>query len=214
VDGDAMVLTTGQGPAAGDGDLVVRARGGEADAREELASRCRKSAYLFALQLMGDADAALDIAQEAVIRFLGMLPQFQPERPMQPWLLTVVRNLARDRWRRGRVRRAESLDAPELDLAQRLADPAADPELDARQHELQRVVWSALSALPHDLREILVLRDYHDLSYAEAAEVLEIPIGTVMSRLHRARKQVRERLLASHPELFSTLHGGGAEHEH
>jgi RNA polymerase sigma-70 factor (ECF subfamily) len=75
------------------------------------------------------------------------------------------------------------------------------------------VVWSALSGLPHDLREILVLRDYHDFSYAEAATVLDVPIGTVMSRLHRARKLVRGRLLEAHPGLFQTMHDGGAEHD-
>jgi RNA polymerase sigma-70 factor (ECF subfamily) len=200
-------------PPVAESDLILRARGGEAEAREELAARCRRSAYLFALQLVGDRDEALDLAQETVIRLLGALPRFRPERPLRPWLLTIVRNLARDRWRRLKVRRAESLDAPEVDLTRYLADTAANPERDARRAEMRQVLWKGLSALPPKLREILVLRDYHDLSYAEAAQVLDVPIGTVMSRLHRARNRLREKLLADHPELFSGVREGGAEHD-
>jgi RNA polymerase sigma-70 factor (ECF subfamily) len=196
-----------------DPDLILRARSGEAEAREELAAHCRRSAYLFALHLVGDPDEALDLAQETVIRLLGALPRFSPERPLRPWLLTIVRNLARDRWRRLRLRRAESLDAPELDLSRHLADPASDPEHDARRAEVRRALWTGLSALPADLREILVLRDYHDLSYAEAAKVLGVPIGTVMSRLHRARNRLRGRLVAERPDLFSEARQGGAGHD-
>lgn len=200
-------------PASAESELITRARGGEAEAREELAGRCRRSAYLFALQLVGDSEEAKDLAQETVIRLLGALPRFRPERPLRPWLLTIVRNLVRDRWRRLKVRRAESLDAPAPDLSRHLADPSADPERDVRRDEVRRAVWAGLSKLPNDQREILVLRDFHDLSYAEAAKVLGVPLGTVMSRLHRARARLRQQLVEEFPDLFPSAHSGGAEHD-
>jgi RNA polymerase sigma-70 factor (ECF subfamily) len=77
------------------------------------------------------------------------------------------------------------------------ADPSADPAADAERHELRQRVWRAISELSGPQREIIVLRDYHDLSYREIAEVLSIPQGTVMSRLHSARKNLREIIVAA-----------------
>ncbi|MDX1501903.1 MAG: RNA polymerase sigma factor [Thermoanaerobaculia bacterium] len=180
--------------SGGQRELVARAREGQDDAREALAAQCRQTAYTFALQLLGDPDDALDVAQESVLRFFLKLRRFDPSRPLRPWLLTIVRNQVRDLWRRRRVRRADSLDDQDADLSREVVDPTADPERDASRVELRRRLWRALSALPPKLREILVLRDYHDLSYSEIAGVLEIPAGTVMSRLHRARAELRRQL--------------------
>ncbi|HSG81743.1 MAG TPA: RNA polymerase sigma factor [Gemmatimonadota bacterium] len=175
--------------------LLARARDGERAAREQLAQRVGRSAYVFALQITGAPDAARDVAQDGVLRFFQHLDRFDSSRPLDPWLYQIVRNRARDLMRRERVRRHESLDAWLEQGHPEAADPAADPAADAERHDLQRRVWRAISQLPEDHREIFVLRDYHDLSYREIAEVLEIPQGTVMSRLHAARKGLREILL-------------------
>lgn len=171
--------------------LVGRAQTGSAEARNELASRHRDSAYLLALQLLRNRDDALDVAQEAMLRFFSTLNQVQRGRPVRPWLLTIVRNQVRDLWRRRRVRHAESIDTGAETLAAQLVDGAASPEEDAYRRELRRSVWRALDELSADQREIIVLRDFHDLSYDEISEVLAIRPGTVMSRLHGARKQLR-----------------------
>ena len=189
--------------SGGQRELVVRAQAGHRDAREALAAHCRHTAYTFALQLLGNRDDALDVAQESVLRFFQNLRRFDASRAVEPWLLTIVRNRVRDLWRRRKVRRADSLDDDEEgDLSREVVDPAADPERDAARDELRRSLWRTLGELPAKLREILVLRDYHDLSYAEIASVLEIPTGTVMSRLHRARAELRERLAADRAELL------------
>jgi RNA polymerase sigma-70 factor (ECF subfamily) len=177
-----------------DTELVLQARSGVEAAREELARRYREPAYLLGLQLTGNREDALDIAQDALLRFFATLDRFQAERPVRPYLLRIVRNRAADLWRRRRIRRAESLDAGEL--PRQIADDRPEPEESARRAELRRRVWRAVSELAPAKREILVLRDYHDLTYAEIAKVLEIPIGTVMSRLHAARKALREILIA------------------
>ena len=88
--------------------------------------------------------------------------------------------------------------------------PLADPSAAAEQHELQRRIWRAISELSDAHREILVLRDYHDLAYREISEVLSIPQGTVMSRLHAARKSLREILIAAGEGPVADRPAGGA----
>jgi RNA polymerase sigma-70 factor (ECF subfamily) len=128
-----------------------------------------------------------------MLRFFTTLDRFDASRPVKPWLFQIVRNRVHDLHRRRRVRRHDSIDEVDEDgLSIELVDEDVDPERDASRTELRRHVWQALSQLSAAHREILVLRDYHDLAYAEIAETLEIPIGTVMSRLHAARKRLRE----------------------
>lgn len=179
---------------AGEGRLVGLAQRGVAEARERLAARHRRSAYLLALQLLGNPDDALDVAQESMLRFFGRLESFDAGRPVRPWLFQIVRNQVRDLRRRRRVRKSEPLEPEAGDLSRQIADPSQDPEASAAAAELRRRIWRALSTLGERQREILVLRDYHDLAYAEMAEVLKIPVGTVMSRLHGARKALRRVL--------------------
>ena len=174
-------------------DLVRQAQAGQREAREELARRYRQSAYVLALQLLRNRDEALDVAQEAMLRFFASLDRFRRDRPVRPWLLAIVRNQVRDQLRRQRVRRTESLDATP-DLSTALVDTASTPEDEASRSQLRRRIWRAMSRMTPNKREILVLRDFHDLSYAEIADVLAIPSGTVMSRLHDARKQLRALL--------------------
>ncbi|MDR9451887.1 MAG: RNA polymerase sigma factor [Acidimicrobiia bacterium] len=97
--------------------------------------------------------------------------------------------------RRESLRRHESLDAWLEQGLPEAVDRSADPAADAERSDLQRLIWQAVSQLTEAHREIFVLRDYHDLSYREIAEVLSIPQGTVMSRLHAARKSLREILM-------------------
>jgi RNA polymerase sigma-70 factor (ECF subfamily) len=191
---------SGRGGDEGEGserELVRRARGGDAAAREALAIAHRRAAYLLALQLMGNRDDALDATQDALLRFFSTLHRFRPEQPVRPWLYSIVRNRCRDLLRRGRVRRAEPLEAEPERWRPELVDASADPELDAERAELRRKVFAALGELAPEHREILVLRDYQDLSYQEIAEVLRVPRGTVMSRLHRARKALGATLRAA-----------------
>ncbi len=173
-----------------DGSLVLDAQRGRRAAREALARRYRRPAFLFAYQLLGNREDALDVAQDAMLKFFSTLGRFESSRPVQPWLFRIVRNRAFDHLRRQRVRRADSIDDPVHPLE--LAAPAdAGPDLRAQKRELQARIWAAMHRLTEKQREILVLRDYQDLAYAEIATVLGIPKGTVMSRLHGARRALR-----------------------
>ena len=180
---------------ASDPNLIVDAQAGGRAALDELARRMRGPAYVLALQLVGNRDDALDIAQDALLRLFQHLGRVAPERPVRPWLFAIVRNRARDLWRSRAARPSESLDA-RPDVAAHLTATAGDPEQQAARRQRARRVWAAIGALSHAHREIVVLRDFHDLAYAEIAEVLGIPAGTVMSRLHAARAALRAGLEA------------------
>jgi len=181
-------------PQALDADLVSQARAGDGDARNELVRRYRTPAFRFALQLTGHREDALDVTQDSMLRFLDTLDLFDGDRPIQPWLFRIVRNKAYDLGRRQKVRRAESLE----DLLERGMPPPVQamphPVERLELNELRREVWKALNMLNETQREILVLREYQDLSYGEISEVLGVPTGTVMSRLHRARHALRDLL--------------------
>ena len=176
--------------------LIVRAKSGDAAALEELGRTCRKLAYVLGLQLTGNREDAADLAQDAMLRFFRSLMRFDAQRPIRPWLYRIVRNLYRDRLRRGRVRRMSSLD--EIIEAQGNEPPATSPgpEAATSRQQLQELVWEAVQQLPVHYREVLILRDYHGLTYAEIARVLRLPRGTIMSRLHRGRRMVREAVRA------------------
>jgi RNA polymerase sigma-70 factor (ECF subfamily) len=179
--------------ADSDSELVNLARTGNLDARETLAQRYRQPAYLLALQMLSNRDDAMDVTQDAMLRFFTTLGSFDSERRVQPWLFTIVHNQVRDLWRRRKRRPGDS--ARDADsLTSQLVSSGPSPEADLRRQQLREEVWRALAKLPAEKREIIVLRDFHDLAYNDIAQVLGIPIGTVMSRLHGARRQLRARL--------------------
>jgi RNA polymerase sigma-70 factor (ECF subfamily) len=149
--------------------------------------------YTLALQFLKNPEDAMDAVQDSLVRFFEHLHRFDPQRPLRPWLFQIVRNRSRDLLRRRKVRKHNSIDErdDEGNLRFELLDPAADPERDTQKIRLKARLWQALDTLSSNQREILVLRDYQDLAYSEIAETLNIPIGTVMSRLHGARKRLR-----------------------
>ena len=191
VDSPAPLLIAGD--AGSDRQLIDQAKAGEPAACDALARRYRRAAYLLALQMLGNRDDAMDVTQDAMLRFFSTLNSFDAARRVQPWLFTIVRNQVRDLWRQRQRRPADAIGESDA-LVGQLAAPQPSPEADLRRQELRQRVWRALATLPADKREIIVLRDFHDLSYSDLAEVLDIPIGTVMSRLHGARRQLRARL--------------------
>lgn len=165
------------------------------------------AAYNLARWLCGNAHDAEDVTQEAFMRALRFFDGFQGG-DARTWLLKIVRNTCYSRWRRTKLRAEplafdEELHSP-LDESGE-AGPAmeSDPEAALLRGEQIRLLDRAMESLPHDFREALVLRELEDLSYKEIAESLEIPIGTVMSRLARARRL----LLVAYKQLAGEDHG-------
>ena len=139
---------------------------------------------------------AEDLVQDTLLRAFRSMDRFDGEHP-RAWLLTIMRNAEVNRHRR---RRPELLREPDAALATLAAVPSSglgDPETVVVGETFDAVVADAYNGLPERHREVVRLVDLDGLSYAEAAEVLGVPVGTVMSRLHRARARMRDRLAAA-----------------
>jgi RNA polymerase sigma-70 factor (ECF subfamily) len=184
---------------ARDAELVARARGGDRAAFDELVLRHEDRVFNMALRMLGNADDALDLAQEVFLSAYRALKGFESKALFSTWLYRVTVNRCRDEMRR-RATVKHTRPRP-LGALRDADDPPEDPEARAASpvdaavaRESHGIVAAAVAALPDDAREALVLRDVEGLAYEEIAEILDVPVGTVRSRLHRARSLVRERL--------------------
>jgi RNA polymerase sigma-70 factor, ECF subfamily len=144
------------------------------------------AAYNLARWLVRDATAAEDVVQIAMVRALSHFSSFRGENP-RAWLLAIVRNSAYS-WMQARQRDPEPLAEETHERYLAIADPGPDPEALLRSAEDHAHLGRLLAALPPELRECLVLRELEEMSYQEIAEITAVPIGTVMSRLWRARR--------------------------
>src|SRR5437588_12527009 len=150
--------------------------------------------YRGALRLTRDPAQAEDLVQDTYVRALRYQHSYQPGTNMKAWLFAIMRNLFWDRFKGGRPEDV-SLDGDgEFALYDTLKDPTAMPEADVLDRIAADEVVRAVEKLPELHREVVLLVDVEGFSYKDAAEVLGVPIGTVMSRLHRARRQLQRSL--------------------
>lgn len=147
--------------------------------------------YRVALRLTGERAAAEDLVQDTMLRALRAWATFQPGSNARAWLVTILRNQFINGYR-ARRRTPEGVDMDAVPELPDLGDP--DPEGRFFRDLVDDEVLEAVDALPHDFREVLVLSDMEGLPYAEVAEALGIPVGTVKSRLFRARRILQGRL--------------------
>jgi RNA polymerase sigma-70 factor (ECF subfamily) len=162
------------------------ASGEEADSRfAELGT----SGFALAVQMLHNREDAADAVQDALYSALRKRGRFDSKRgTLQAWFLTIVRNRCLDMLRKRARQRSQEVEWS----AVRSSDDR--PDQSAERREILTLVKKALMGMPEDQREIILLRDYHNLSYVDVAQVLSVPVGTVMSRLHRARNELRRRL--------------------
>ena len=168
--------------------LVVRAQRGERAAFGELVTRYMQRAYYTALALVGNHDDALDLSQEAFAKAFRARATIDPERPFFPWLYQIIRRLCFNHTRDQRSRRLELEKAGGWLTDATMGRRPLSPDQAAERAELREQVAEAIERLAEREREVLVLREFEELSYREIAELLGVPIGTVMSRLYRARR--------------------------
>jgi RNA polymerase sigma-70 factor, ECF subfamily len=164
---------------------------------EEDALDLADQVYRVARGLVGSREEAEDLVQDTYARAFRSWQQFTPGTNLRAWLLRILTNLNIDRARR-QQRRPETQPLEEGDyfLYNRLEEQAGQPleQEEVVERLSQHDIVSALSAVPHDFRDVLVLVDIGDFSYQDAAQILDIPVGTVMSRLHRARRVLKREL--------------------
>jgi RNA polymerase sigma factor (sigma-70 family) len=167
------------------------------DLFESTALPCLNSAYNLAHLLTRNEQDAEDIVQEALLRALRSFDSFVPGRDPRAWILAIVRNCFRTWLKRNRVHGAT---LPLNDESPAVIATWSDLEAELIKNANSQLVRKALEELPLEYREVLILRELEDLSYKEIAQIIEKPLGTVMSRLSRARR-----------ELYSRLAGGTTE---
>lgn len=175
--------------------LADSAKGPEAETRcrdfERLWDQHRERVWRLVARLSGNLEAADDLTQEVGLRALQAFTSFRSESAFFTWLYRIAVHVV-IRWRDGNRETPLTLDSPAAgDVA---ADAISSPEFQAANDALRTAVWDAMERLPEELRVTLILRVFEDLSYREIARILEIPVGTVMSRLHAARRRMREEL--------------------
>lgn len=159
---------------------------GKNDTMRQQLAQLGGGAHALAIQILGNADDAADAVHDAFEAVLAKPGSYDKRKgPLRPWFLRVVRNRCIDM-----LRRRHGNDVP----VEQLADTSRTPDEAFEVAETAQGIQLALQSIAKDKREIVVLRDYLDLSYAEIADVLEIAPGTVMSRLHRARMALKEAL--------------------
>ncbi len=179
-------------PETSDPELVRRARNGDHSAFEALVRRYSERAHRAAYRVVRDPHQSEEIVQEALIKAYRGLRTFESRSSFYTWLYRIVVNLALDR--RRRERRAPSLewdDGVAKEVDPRATTPVSeDPELASRRREVRELVAQGVQELPDGQREVLLLREVEGLSYEEIATTMGISKGTVMSRLHYARKKM------------------------
>lgn len=150
--------------------------------------------YRGALRLTRDPDSAQDLVQESYLRAIRYQHSYQPGTNMKAWLFAIMRNLFWDRFKGSHKDDVSLDDVGEFVLYDKLKDEGAKPETDVLDKLAATEVVSAIEKLPPLHREVVLLVDVEGMAYKDAAQALGVPIGTVMSRLHRARQQLQKTL--------------------
>jgi RNA polymerase sigma-70 factor, ECF subfamily len=180
-----------------DHSLVQECRAGQTEAFGTLVARYQERLYPTILRLIGSAEDAEDILQDTFVRAFEKLDQFHGESSFYTWIYRIAVNLALSGYRRRRLRSPLRLrherqpvlrdDPPDESLE-------ADPTLPLERAEREKIVEDALNKLGPEHRAVVVLKDFDGHRYEEISAILNVPVGTVRSRLHRARCELRERL--------------------
>lgn len=182
-----------------DRDLVGRARRGDREAFTQLIMQYQVQLYNMALRMVGGREDAADIAQEAFLRAWEKIRTLR-DAPFKSWLFQIAANLCYDHFRRGR-RYGVMPEEDQTSNVVGLGIAMPDPQEHAEANERHRLVRESIAALDHDMRVAIILRDVNGMAYDEIAGILRVPLGTVKSRIARARAQVQERL-QQYPDVF------------
>jgi len=177
---------------------IQRVQRGDVSAFEEIVSLYEKKIYNFTYRMTRNREDAADLTQETLLRVWLGVRRFRGDSSFSTWVFRIASNVCTDRLRSRSRRLALSLDAPvhydNEELEFQVEDGSAGPDELAEESDLKDAVRRAIFQLPVGYRAVLVMRDIQDMSYKEISEVLMCPVGTVKSRLNRARLALREEM--------------------
>lgn len=196
--------------------LITAARRGDPAAMGDLLERHQHRLYNTSLRMLGNRDDAAEITQEAMLKIVEHLGQYNGRSAILTWMIRIVMNLSISHLRKMKRRRTISLEGSDANgsgdlargdgedlvasLRQRIADEREPPApVRVEQNEMLELAEEALERLDEDFRAVLILRDINDMDYRQIAESLSVPIGTVKSRLFRARLALRKQTLSLLP---------------
>jgi RNA polymerase sigma-70 factor, ECF subfamily len=178
--------------------LIERCVAGDEIACADLVAAHQRTVFNLAFHLLGDRDEALDVSQEVFLRVFRTLSRFRGQSALRTWIYRIVVNQVRNRqrwWRRRRQADLVSLDEHLRRCGEIEARQEILPDRLLASKETAARIWAAMEQLPFDQRTALVLREVDGLRYEEIAFTLDVAVGTVKSRLTRARQALREELL-------------------
>jgi RNA polymerase sigma-70 factor (ECF subfamily) len=179
-------------------ELIRKCKSGDARFYEPLVRAYEPVGLRLAVAMMGNTEDAQDALQEAFIKTYDTLHRFDLRRPFGPWFFQILRNQCRDMLRSRKAKfRMEEVDEK---IEQRPADSERGPERANQRSDARTVLWKGLERIGTEHREILVLKELEGFRYGEIAQILEIPEGTVASRLYHARNALREALVEMNVE--------------
>ena len=163
-------------------EILLKVRRGDREAYQKIVVRYMQTAYYIALGFVHNQEDARDLSQDAFIRAFRKIKQFDPEKRFFPWFYKLLKNLCLDH-----IKRRQRCNEIPLESVQVVKEEKEDRELKA-------VVWRGIEELPFEQREIIILRYFRQYSYEEIAEIMDKPLGTVMSSLFYAKKKLKEIL--------------------
>lgn len=179
--------------ALNENELILFSQQGNKDAYGMLVKRHMKRAYHTALAMVGSHDGALDLSQDAFVRAYHAIKKLNTESKFFTWYYRILKNLCLN-FLRDKSRRSKPFSEVDEHLLERIKDDVEDASESLEKKQMQRQVWKAIHSLkPHE-KEVIILKDFEDRSYKEISELLECPLGTVMSRLYNARQALKEKL--------------------
>jgi RNA polymerase sigma-70 factor (ECF subfamily) len=185
-----------------DAELVRKSLTGDQRACRDLVRRYQRPVFSVLMRVVRRAEDAEDLAQETFVRMFRALDRYDPERPFTAWLFTIATRLAIDHLRRRRIQTVSltvsepgSTEEHELDVM----DHGLRPDEVTSNAEEERITQDLIDSLPEHYRIVVLLRHQQDLSYEEIAEALNLPLGTVKARIHRARALLKQRIEGQTP---------------
>lgn len=180
-----------------DRELIIRARRGDEAAYRALLEKYERPVFNICLRMVRNREEAQDLAQDAFTKVFSMLDRYNPDYAFSNWLFKITSNLCIDSIRKRRIDTLP-MDVPVRgdsgDFERQYESPTDDPEQVLDKAEKMHMLSRAIDDLPEHYRIMIILRHQEDLSYEEIARSLEVPLGTVKARIHRAREMLKQRL--------------------
>ena len=193
-----------------DAEIIEKVLSGDVNSFELLVAKYEKMIYNLALTKLRNRESAEDISQECFLRAYKMLRSYRTESAFSTWIYRICQNLIADHFRKNKKTNTVSLSFTGEDgewgewKEFEIPDENSDPAGEVIRAEKIKKIREIIDSLPDDLREIIILRDFEDQSYADIAEMLALEIGTVKSRLNRAREKLKNYIIKNNEngELF------------